>query len=245
MAGDIALVVVALFLGGIVKATLGFGAPLISLPILALGLGAEEAVVLMAVPGVVANGILAYSNRSHHRESIDLGRIVIPSIPAAAAGAVVLSALPDRGISLLLAGMLVAYLLLRSFRPDVTVTPRTRRWLSPTVGLGGGLSQGAVGISLPWIAPYLHSLRLSPNTFTYQVCVFFLVPTVVQTTTLAAVGEYDGRRVALSILASAVFLTTLPIGSRLRRSMTARGFEIAVLVMLAVAAAALMTRAVI
>ena len=59
MAGDIALVVVALFLGGIVKATLGFGAPLISLPILALGLGAEEAVVLMAVPGVVANGILA------------------------------------------------------------------------------------------------------------------------------------------------------------------------------------------
>ena len=243
MAADIALVVVALFLGGIVKATLGFGAPLVSLPILALGLGAEEAVVLMAAPGVVANRILSYSNRSHHRESIDLWSIMIPSIPAAAVGALVLSELPDRGISLLLAGMLVAYLLLRSFRPDVTVTPRTRRWLSPTVGLGGGLSQGAVGISLPWIAPYLHSLRLAPNTFTYQVCVFFLVPTVVQTTTLAAVGEYDGRRIALSVLASAVFLTTLPIGSRLRRSMTAKGFETAVLVMLAVAAAVLTIQA--
>ena len=205
-----------LFLGGIVKATLGFGAPLVSLPILALGLGAEEAVVLMAAPGVVANGILSYSNRSHHRESIDLWSIMIPSIPAAAVGALVLSELPDRGISLVLAGMLVAYLLVRTLRPDARLSPRTRRWLSPTVGLGGGLSQGAVGISLPWIGPYLHTLRLSPSAFTYQICVFFLVPTVIQMTTLAAVGEYDGRRVGLSILASGVFLTTLPIGGRLR-----------------------------
>ena len=242
---EIMLVVVAVFLGGIVKATLGFGAPLIALPILAIGIGGEEAVVLMAVPGVVANGILSYSNRSHHRESSDLWRIVIPSIPAAAVGALVLSELPDRGISLLLAGMLVAYLLVRSFRPDATIAPDTRRWLSPTVGLGGGLAQGAVGISLPVIGPYLHTLRLSPNAFTYHICVFYLVPTIVQVATLAAVGEYDGRRFGLSILASGVFLTTLPIGNRLRRSMTAKGFEMAVLVMLAVAAVALTTQAVI
>ena len=136
-------------------------------------------------------------------------------------------------------------LVVRGLRPDATVTPHARRWLSPTIGLGGGLSQGAVGISLPWIGPYLHILRLSPNAFTYQVCVFFLVPTIVQTTTLAALGEFDGRRVGLSILASGVFLTTLPIGGRLRRSMTAKGFETAVLVMLAVAAAVLTTQAVI
>ena len=162
---DVLLVVVALFLGGVVKATLGFGTPLISLPILAIGLGGEEAVILIAIPGLVSNGILLYSNRSHHRESVDLWRIVIPSIPAAALGALALSELPDRAISLLLAGMLVAYLLVRGFRPDATVTFTKRRWLSP-----------AVGISLPVIAPYLHSLRLSPNAFTYQICTrFFLV----------------------------------------------------------------------
>ena len=82
------------------------------------------------------------------------------------------------------------------------------------------------------------------ESFTYQICMFFLVPTIVQVLTLAAVGKYDGRRIGLSILASGVFLTTLPIGKRLRRSMTAKGFEMAVLVMRAVAAFVLTTRAV-
>lgn len=244
MAAEIALVVIALLLGGIVKATLGFGAPLIALPILALGLGGEDAVVLMALPGVVANGILSYSTRSHRPETVDLWRIVIPSIPAAATGALILSGLPDRGISALLAGMLTAYLVVRRRRPNATVRPITRRWLSPAVGTVGGLSQGAVGISLPWIGPYLHSLRLTPDAFTHQVCTFFLVPTVVQMLTLAALGEYDARRIGLSILASAVFLTTLPIGQRIRRSMTPAGFESAVLWMMGLAALVLLLEAI-
>ena len=244
MATEIALVVIALLLGGIVKATLGFGAPLIALPILALGLGGEDAVVLMAVPGVVANGILSHSTRSHRPETVDLWRIVIPSIPAAAVGALILSGLPDRGISALLAGMLIAYLVVRRLRPDASVSRRTRLWLSPAVGTAGGLSQGAVGISLPLVGPYLHTLRLTPDAFTHQVCTFFLVPTVIQMVTLAVVGEYDARRVGLSLLATAVLLTTLPIGMRLRRSMSPAGFEAAVLWMMGLAALLLLLEAV-
>lgn len=239
MAADITIVIVALLLGGIVKATLGFGAPLIAIPIMAFVLGGEEAVVLMVMPGVVANGILAYDTRGHHHETIDLWRIVLPSIPAAAVGALILSGLPDRGVSLMLAAMLIAYLLVRSLRPDAQLGPQARRWLSPAVGIGGGLSQGAVGISLPWVGPYLHSLRLAPGAFTHEICSFFLVPTVVQMITLAVVGEFDARRIWLSILATAVFLITMPIGSHLRRSMTPEGFEKAVLAMLAAAALAL------
>jgi uncharacterized membrane protein YfcA len=245
MTTEIALVVIALLLGGIVKATLGFGAPLIALPILALGLGGEDAVVLMAIPGVVANGLLFYSNRASSGEAIDLWRLVIPSIPAAVAGALLLTGLPDRGLSVLLAAMIVAYLVLRLLHPEATVKPRTRRWLSPAVGVGGGLSQGAVGVSLPFIGPYLHALRLTPNAFTYEVCVFFFVPTLVQVLTLFVLGEYDARRIGLSLLASAVFLVTLPIGTRLRRSMTPRGFESAVLVMLGFAAVALTVQAIV
>ena len=245
MAADIALVVVALLVGGLVKATLGFGAPLIALPIMALGMGSEDAVVIMAIPGVVANGILAWSTRSHHAEAIDLWRIVLPSIPAAALGSVILSGLPDRGTSVMMAIVIVAYLVVRHLQPDTTIGPRTRRWLSPGAGTMGGLSQGAVGISLPWVGPYLHALRLEPDAFTYEICVFFLVPTIVQTATLGVVGEYDSRRLGLSFVAAVVFLATLPVGSRIRRSMTPAGFERAVLWMLAVAAVALTTQAII
>jgi uncharacterized membrane protein YfcA len=245
MATDIALVVIALLLGGVVKATLGFGAPLIALPILALGLGGETAIVVMALPGVVANGLLFYSNRASRGEAIDLWRIVIPSIPAAVAGALLLSGLPDRGLSVMLAAMIVAYLVLRIVHPEATVKPRARRWLSPAVGVGGGVSQGAVGVSLPFIGPYLHALRLAPNAFTFELCVFFFVPTVVQMITLFVVGEYDARRIGLSILASLVFLVTWPIGTRLRGSMTPHVFEQAVFVMLAFAAVALTVQAII
>jgi uncharacterized membrane protein YfcA len=242
---DVAVVVGALLLGSLVKATLGFGAPLIALPILALGLSSEDAVVLMALPGVVSNVILVYTTRSHYHETVDLKAILYPSIPTAIVGTLILSELPDRGISVMMAAMLVTYLVVRQFRPDATLTPGTRRWLAPTVGTMGGLSQGAVGLSLPWYGPYLHTLRLTPGAFTHEVCAFFLFPTAVQMVTLAAVGEYDARRIWLSIIASAVFLMTLPVGSRIRRTMTPAGFETAVLAMLAVAAVALVTQAVI
>jgi uncharacterized membrane protein YfcA len=226
---DVAVVVGALLLGSLVKATLGFGAPLIALPILALGLSSEDAVVLMALPGVVSNVILVYTTRSHYHETVDLKAILYPSIPTAIVGTLILSELPDRGISVMMAAMLVTYLVVRQFRPDAM----------------GGLSQGAVGLSLPWYGPYLHTLRLTPGAFTHEVCAFFLFPTAVQMVTLAAVGEYDARRIWLSIIASAVFLMTLPVGSRIRRTMTPAGFETAVLAMLAVAAVALVTQAVI
>jgi len=45
----------ALFCGGLIKGTLGVGTPLLTVPLMALVLPAQMAVILMAVPVVVAN----------------------------------------------------------------------------------------------------------------------------------------------------------------------------------------------
>ena len=46
---------VALFFGGLIKGALGVGTPLLTVPLMALVLPPQMAVVLMAVPVVVAN----------------------------------------------------------------------------------------------------------------------------------------------------------------------------------------------
>ncbi|MGB1612514.1 MAG: hypothetical protein ACPHCM_03420, partial [Arenicellales bacterium] len=44
----------ALFCGGLIKGTLGVGTPLLTVPLMALVVPAQTAVVLMAIPVVVA-----------------------------------------------------------------------------------------------------------------------------------------------------------------------------------------------
>ena len=51
----VAWCVFALFCGGLIKGTLGVGTPLLTVPLMALVVPAQTAVVLMSFPVVVAN----------------------------------------------------------------------------------------------------------------------------------------------------------------------------------------------
>ena len=69
----------------------------------------------------------------------------------------------------------------------------------------------------------------------------FLITGLTQFTILLANGELSGR-VAATLLACIPVLATIPIGTRLRDRVSGRGFDLAIIAMLAVSSIALCVR---
>ena len=61
---DLVVIVAAIAIGAFVKGATGGGLPQIAIPVMAAFIGVERSVVIMAIPGVVANGWLVWSHRA-------------------------------------------------------------------------------------------------------------------------------------------------------------------------------------
>ena len=232
----IEVVVGAIAVGAFVKGVTGFGLPQIAIPVMAVFLGVEHAVVIMAIPGVVSNGWLVWSHREMRRHTRDLPGMLGVGTVGAVVGTVLLKTLDGRVLSLILASLILAYVLLTVFRSDVSLVPRITRFTSPPVGfLAGGL-QGATGISGPLLTTYLHAMRLPVRAYVLSLSVLFLVFSLVQTATLVALGAFTDVLLAESLLALIPIMLLLPLGSRLRRHLSPTAFRWIVLILLTVTA---------
>lgn len=234
--GEVAVIVVAAATGFFVKSSVGMGAPLIAVPFMAAFLGVEQAVVIMTLPLVVANVWLLWEHRAAVRET----RLVVPLLSTgvfgAAVGSWLLVHVDDRILSLVLAAVIVVYIIRFFTHPDLQLSATLARYLSPGVGFTAGLMQGSTGISGPLLATYLHSLRLEKRVFVFSVTVLFQTFGIVQIISLAALGRYTPTRLLESFIAFLPVLVVFPLGIRLSRRMSAKVFERAIVVLLAVAA---------
>ncbi|MGH8881913.1 MAG: hypothetical protein ACRD0P_31950, partial [Stackebrandtia sp.] len=68
---DLVVIVAAIAVGAFIKGATGGGLPQIAIPVMAVFLGVERSVVVMAIPGVVANGWLVWSHRTEARLTRD------------------------------------------------------------------------------------------------------------------------------------------------------------------------------
>jgi uncharacterized protein len=146
----------------------------------------------------------------------------------------------ERLLAAALAGLIIAYLLLRASRPDFSLAPGTTRYLSPVMGAVSGLLQGSTGISSPVVATYVHAFRLGPSGYVFSIAALFGVFSVVQVGTLVVLRAYSGQLLAESVLGLIPLVATFPLGIRLSRRLGAALFSNLVLLVLAVMAAKLL-----
>src|ERR671911_2361562 len=202
-------------------------------------LGVERAVVVMAIPGVVANGWLVWSPRAEASATRDLPVMMACGAVGSVIGTMALKGLDARVLSAVLAGIIVVYVVLSLTRPGFHFPRRVTRIASPPVGVAAGGLQGATGISGPLLSTYLHGFGLPPRVYVFALSTLFFAFSVVQTTTLFSVGLYTPERVVESLLALVPIAVVLPLGSRMARRLSARTFQRVVLVLLTASAAAL------
>ena len=230
---DLVVIVVAIAVGAFIKGATGGGLPQVAIPVMAIFLGVERSVVVMAIPGIVANGWLVWSHRAEAAQTRDLPGMLVAGVVGSVAGTMLLKSLDGRLLSVALATVIIAYILLATLRPGFTVPSRVTRLASPPVGLAAGGLQGATGISGPLLSTYLHGFGLPPRAYVFALSTLFFVFSCVQTVTLLAVGLYSPSRLLESLFALLPILVALPLGARAARRLSARTFQRVVLVLLA------------
>lgn len=239
---EIFIIVCAIGAGSFVKAVTGMGLPIIAIPIMALFVDVETAVVVMALPGTLSNGILASRERSHYSETRQLLPMMAFGIIGAVLGTILLRVLPDRVLLFGLAGAVIAYLAKSVANPEFRINEATSRRWTPVVGTVAGLFQGAVGISGPIVATWFYSFRLPRNAHILSLTSMFLLTGLTQLLVFAVDGRLreQGWPVLLAVIP---MMLMLPLGARVRDQLTGAWFDRLVKATLALSAATLIFRA--
>jgi uncharacterized membrane protein YfcA len=239
---EIAVVLGASLLGAFVKSVTGMGYPLLAVPLIALALGIEDAVVIVSGPNTVANFLLCWQARTGRHGARDLPVLVGTSFVGAFLGTFLLVTLPEDPLLVLLALTIVVFVVNFVRSPELRLRPATTKRWSPVVGSIAGVMQGALGVSGPVVGAWMHGYRLTSEAYVFSVTMIFGVAGSVQLALLTASGRYTGERLGASAVALFAVVAVLPVGMRWRRRLGGRGFDLAVLAVLLASGAALVVR---
>lgn len=237
------VVVLASFAGALVKAVTGMGYPIIAVPLISLVLGIEEAVVIVALPNFGANAFLWWEARDAQGETRDLTALVAFGVVGAVIGTLVLVNVPEAPLLVGLAGMIVVFVVVFVRHPELEISHRTARRGAPIVGTVVGLAQGAVGVSGPVVATWIHGYRLPPRAYVRSVTLIFGVTGLTQIVVLVAQGAFTRDRLVMGVVAAIPVLIATPLGVRLRRALDGPTFARVVLVVLSLSAVSLLVEA--
>jgi uncharacterized membrane protein YfcA len=238
---DLVVIVAAIAVGAFIKGATGGGLPQLAIPVMAVFLGVEHAVVVMAIPGVVANGLLVWSHRAEARHTRHLPAMIAAGVVGSVIGTMLLHSLDGRVLSGVLALVIVCYIVLSLAKPGFTLPASVTRVGSAPIGLMAGGLQGATGISGPLLTTWLHGFGLPPRAYVFALSSLFFVFSSVQAITLAGVGLYTPTRLLESLLALVPILLALPLGVRAAKKLSARTFQRVVLVLLAASVVSLIS----
>ncbi|MGH3342770.1 MAG: TSUP family transporter [Carbonactinosporaceae bacterium] len=225
-------VLAAVAVGSFAKGITGLGLPTVAIPVLAAFLGVEHAVVVMTIPGVVSNGWLLWRYRGEASGVRELPSLLLTGIVGVAIGTWLLIRVDARALSLCLAAVIAAYVVVVLTRPGFALPAWLTRLLSPVVGFASGALQGATGICGPLLATYLHGFRLRPQAYVFAVTTLFLVFAVTQVVAVVQVGLFTATRLGEGLLALVPMAVALPAGMAFSRRLDHRTFDLIVLVLL-------------
>lgn len=238
--GQLLVIVVASALGATVKSVTGLGYPLLAVPLISLVLGVEDAVVVVAVPNLAANAYLWWESRDAAGAARDMGRLVGFGVVGAVAGTLVLVRVAEEPLLLALAATIAVFIVQFLRRPELRLDPAVATRWSPLAGLIAGLMQGAVGVSGPVVATWLHGYRLQPRVYVHSVTLIFGVTGGVQLAILALQGQLGADRLVGAAVAAVPVAVCLPLGVRLRSRLAGPTFDRVVLAVLVLSAVSLL-----
>ncbi len=241
---ELAAVLLAVSAGAFVKAVTGMGLPLVAIPVMALVVGVEDAVVVIAPANVAANGWLVWRYRHGRTGAPPLVVFVTAGAAGAVVGVWLLSRLDGRWLSGLLAAAVLVYVVAQVRWPERRLPPRAARRLAPGAGAVAGVAQGAAGISGPIVGAYVHSLRLPRTVHVFSVTLVFLVLGAAQLVSILALGLMTIGRTGGAALAAVPVAAATLVGTRVGDRLDRAVFDRVVLGVLAAAGVTLAVQAV-
>lgn len=235
------LVVVAVAAGALLKSITGMGLPIVAIPMISLALGVDDAVAAIAVPNTLSNVAMTWRERSAYPQTRDLPVLAVASIISALLGTLLLVSVSEKPIVAILGVVVAFYAVLKMLSPEFSIGPATSKRWAPVAGSAAGFLQGAIGISGPVVATWLHAYRMERQPLILSMTAMFLISGSTQVVVFAVAGKFADVWLA-SLAACVPVLTVLPVGERLRGKMSSAGFDRAILATLILMTGGLVAR---
>ncbi|BCJ73248.1 hypothetical protein CS0771_27920 [Catellatospora sp. IY07-71] len=216
----------------------GFGFSLVAVPLLAMGVGPQPAVVAATVVSMCMNGVTAYAHRRH----VDVPaarRLLLSVLLGLPLGLLALRLLPDYALVAVIAVVTLGCTVIvwRGWRISPT------GWALRGAGLLSGLLTTATATNGPPLVAALQAMRLEPRAFRATLALLFVTVSPIAVVGFALTG-------LLTPLAAAVAGIGLPaaalggwLGNRLFASFDASSFRKVVLSALVISSLAALANA--
>lgn len=226
---SLSIILLGLALGSFVKGLTGMGLPLVAVPFMAGFLGAEHAIVVMQIPGLVSNAWLVWSQRHTAKEVSLRWDMVIPSLAAVIIGVWFLDIAEDRIAILLLAGSVAVFLLLLLLKPDFRLDGVLGRIVTPLASLFGGFCQGATGVSGPLFSTLIFSFRLERGAYVFYNGLLFGMFNGLQIFIMLYLGMFTWERATEGVLALIPLFVFQFLGMKIMGRVSPKAFSGAVI----------------
>jgi uncharacterized protein len=238
---QLALICVIVAGAAAIKGTIGFGFPLIGIPLLSAIIGPRAAVPMIAVPTLLSNCIMV-SRGTASRAAVHLVLAIAGLAVGTFIGAAVFKALDPRSLSVLVGAVTLGYVLATVFNLTALVPEAVGRRAAPVVGLAAGLMGGATGIFAPLLASYLHLMHMAKRDFVFWLTTMFFVSNIAQVVSYAHLGLYAGGVLTLALVACVPMAIGTWSGLALQDRINPEVFGRVVLGLVALAAVNLLAR---
>lgn len=226
----------ALLAGGILKGATGAGMPILAVPVIATFYDVPTAVIILVIPNLFINLWQIYKFREYNIEPRLLRNFALAGALGAGIGTLMLAWISADVLSVSIAVIIFGYIALRLLKPSFSLPIVIARNLAWPAGIGGGILQGAVGLSGPVAVTFANSIKLDRPVFILLVSVFFAVMCVVQFPVQVAFGMVSWSGVVVGVVSLVPLLIGVHLGEIIGKRMNPIVFDRVILIMLAVLA---------
>lgn len=210
---QVLLVAVAVFTSAAIQSTTGFGFALLAVPLMAIVIAPEDAVVLAGAFSLLTASTQAVTQRAHAVRPV-AGRMLLGALVGAPVGLAILTVTTGRQLRFLLAAVIFVFLLL-------TLRGFTLHRAGRAVDLGAGVVAGVLNTSLstngPPIVMALHAREMPPDPFRATIAAVFTGSNVIAVVLFSATGRYDVDSLLLFVVSLPALALGYLAGTRLRR----------------------------
>lgn len=226
------------FVAYALRGATGFGAGVVSIPLLLLALPLPVVIPLVTAMGMVAS----FGQAVHQRRRVHwpgLTRLLLPTLAGVALGLWLFAAVDPKFLLRALAVFIVGYAL-SGYLPWRLRGPAPR-WLGPLAGaLGGFVATVFGGMAGPFYVVYLRSLALDKTRFRATVSVALLALSALRATGYGSLGLYDAQVLWLLGATLPVVALAMVAGDRWHARLDEARFGHVVAALLALSGAALL-----
>lgn len=183
------------------KGVFGMGLPTVALGLLSLTMPPVEAATLIVVPTLATNAWQFATGPTPLAVTTRFAILLIGVAIGTVLGVGFLTGSHAALVSMALGGVLILYAAVGMLATRLHVSGSAERWASPVVGFATGIVNGATGVSVMPLVPYLNAIGLQREALIQAIGLVFMTAMLALATCLAWTGHFEVASAGASTVA--------------------------------------------